>query len=137
MVWIHRLALQLLLCQVFCDPSSAQQCGREYSDFGMTLKKHIFKTIKTATSPECIQACSEDVRCQSFNYVISQYMCELNNRTKEARPEDFVPDSDRYYYGRVRKRGKIPRKLVLIVTVIWYKLVYVLEVRNGKSIIFL
>ncbi|XP_078382733.1 pancreatic secretory granule membrane major glycoprotein GP2-like [Oculina patagonica] len=38
-------------------------------------------------------------------------MCELNNRTKEARPEDFVPDSDRYYYGRVRNRvplGSIP-----------------------------
>ena len=29
----------------------------------------------------------------------------MNNRTKEARPEDFVPDSDRYYYGRVRNRG--------------------------------
>ncbi|KAL9961286.1 hypothetical protein ACROYT_G030197 [Oculina patagonica] len=105
-----RIAVQLLLCQVFCE-ISAQKCEGEYSIFGMMLKKHIFKTIKTSNSPECIRACGVDVRCQSFNYVISQYMCELNNRTKEARPEDFVPDSNRYYYGRVRKRvplGSIP-----------------------------
>ncbi|KAL9961273.1 hypothetical protein ACROYT_G030182 [Oculina patagonica] len=105
-----RIAAQLLLCQLVCE-ISAQQCEGEYSIFGMMLKKHIFKTIKTSNSPECIQACSNDVRCQSFNYVISQYMCELNNRTKEARPEDYVPDSGRYYYGRVRKRvplGSIP-----------------------------
>ncbi|KAL9961275.1 hypothetical protein ACROYT_G030184 [Oculina patagonica] len=105
-----RIAVQLLLCQVFYE-ISAQQCKGEYSIFGMMLKKHIFKTIKTSNSPECIQACSDDARCQSLNYVISQYMCELNNRTKEARPEDFVPDTDRYYYRRVRKRvplGSIP-----------------------------
>ena len=34
-------------------------------------------------------------------------MCELNNRTKEARPEDFVPDSDRYYFGREWQRGRL------------------------------
>ena len=24
-------------------------------------------------------------------------LCELNNRIKEARPENFVPNSERYY----------------------------------------
>ena len=33
-------------------------------------------------------------------------MCELNNRTKEARPEDFVPDSDRYYFGVDMNKGE-------------------------------
>jgi len=32
-------------------------------------------------------------------------ICELNNRTKEASPEDFVRDKDRYYMMKAPKRG--------------------------------
>ena len=32
-------------------------------------------------------------------------ICELNNRTKEARPEDFVKNKDRYYMAKGPKRG--------------------------------
>ena len=38
---------------------------------------------------DCIwmpSACYNDFRCHSFNYVISEELFELNNRTKEARP---------------------------------------------------
>jgi len=38
-------------------------------------------------------------------------MCEFSDRTKEARPEDFIPDPDRYYYQRAMDRvplGSIP-----------------------------
>ncbi|PFX13943.1 Brevican core protein, partial [Stylophora pistillata] len=48
---------------------------------------------------------------QCFNYVISKELCELNNRTKEARPENFVPNSERYYVKSIKKRvipGTIP-----------------------------
>ena len=34
-------------------------------------------------------------------------MCELNNRTKEARPEDFVANSERFYIKRLDGRGII------------------------------
>ena len=101
-----RIALQLVLCQVF-HKISAQQCNGEHSTHGMMLKRHVYKTMKTSTSLECLQACNDDVTCQSFNYVIFKDVCELNNRTKEARPENYVPDSDRFYYGRVRKKGKM------------------------------
>ena len=33
-------------------------------------------------------------------------MCEFNNRTKEARPEDFIPNQDRSYYRRGLQRGE-------------------------------
>ena len=102
-----RIAVQLVLCQVIHE-ISAQPCDGEYSIHGMMLKQHVYKTMKTSISLDCLQACNDDVKCQSFNYVISKDLCELNNRTKEARPEDYVPDSDRFYYGRVRKRGKMP-----------------------------
>ena len=90
--------------------STAKQCGKEYSNFGMMLKRHDFKKIKTSTSLECLQACRDDIRCQSLNYVISQDMCELNDRTKDARPEDFVPDSHRYYFTRDKNRGESMHK---------------------------
>ena len=88
----------------------AQQCGSETSIYGMMLKEHVFKKIGISNTDapafDCLEACNDDIRCQSFNYVISQGMCELNNRTKEARPEDFVANSDRYYYRRYKNRGK-------------------------------
>ena len=89
-------------CQILsvriCYETSLQ-CGREQSTLGMMLRQLVFKKIK-CVSPglKCLQACNDDVRCQSFNYVISQEMCKLNNRTNEARPDDFIPDSDRYYF---------------------------------------
>ena len=80
---------------------------REVSIFGKMLQKHIFKTITGAALGDvCLRECYRDVRCQSFNYVFTQDKCELSNRTKEARPEDFVPNSERYYFRRYRKRGE-------------------------------
>ena len=80
---------------------------REVSIFGKMLQKHIFKTITGAAFGDvCLRECYRDVRCQSFNYVFTQDKCELSNRTKEARPEDFVPSSERYYFRRDTKRGE-------------------------------
>ena len=102
-----RIVIQLVLYQVIHE-IAAQQCDGGYSIHGMMLKQHIFETMKTSISLDCLLACNNDFKCQSFNYVISKGVCELNNRTKEARPEDYVPDSERFYYGRVRERGKMP-----------------------------
>ena len=96
----------LLMSQMFYE-LDAQQCitRGEYSIRGMMLKGHTFIEKTTGIWLNCFDKCDDDVRCQSFNYVISQGICELNNRTKEARPEDFVPDSDRFYIKRFRERG--------------------------------
>ena len=84
-----------------------KQCSKhsvEASQFGMMLQRHIFKQM-TKPSDVCLMECRLDLRCQSFNYVISKGLCELNNRTKAARPKDFVPDPDRYYFTRDMGRG--------------------------------
>jgi len=94
----------LFMCQMSYD-LDAQQCRSEYSIRSMMLKRHIFMAKKTANWLKCVDKCNQDIRCQSFNYVISQGICELNNRTKEARPEDFVPDCDRFYIKRLDGRG--------------------------------
>ena len=39
--------------------------------------------------------------------MMSSHMCEFNDRTKEAKPEDFIPDPDRYYFGKRVNRGNL------------------------------
>ena len=39
------------------------------------------------------------------NYVVEENLCELNNRTKEARPEHFRSDPARVYLRRLSNRG--------------------------------
>ena len=96
------------ISQLFRDNAS-QQCrasGDLYSIYQMMLKGHTYKTFKTAPGTlECREACLADVRCQSYNFVMFIAICELNNRTKEARPEDFVKNKDRYYMAKGPKRG--------------------------------
>ena len=101
------LALFHVLCEATAQECSPNEQKREASILGVMLQRHIFKNITGATLGDvCLRECYRDVRCQSFNFVISQDMCELNNRTKEARPEDFVPNSDKYYFRRDWKRGE-------------------------------
>jgi len=107
---LYSVPVLFALCQVFYE-ATAQQCNERKggkSILGMMLQRHIFKRITGATLGDvCLRECYLDVRCQSFNFVISQNMCELNNRTKEARPEDFFADPERYYFARDWKRGKL------------------------------
>ncbi|PFX14772.1 Lactadherin [Stylophora pistillata] len=70
------------------------------------LQGHTYKTFKfTPGTLECREACLADDRCQSYNVVMFIAICELNNRTKEDKPEDFVKDKDRYYMAIDPKRG--------------------------------
>ena len=96
------------ISQLFRDNAS-QQCvagGDLYSIYQMMLKGHTYKSFKTAPGTlECREACLADVKCQSYNVVMFIAICELNNRTKEARLEDFVKNKDRYYMAKGPKRG--------------------------------
>ncbi|KAL9964037.1 hypothetical protein ACROYT_G027611 [Oculina patagonica] len=104
---------ELLILSVIFHSINSQQCGIDtYSIYQMMLKGHTFKTLSARPgSLDCREACNSDVRCQSYNYVMFKDICELNNRTKEARPEDFLKDKDRYYMTKAPKRvslGSIP-----------------------------
>lgn len=112
-----KMALTLLLLIVvsskFLDASSQDGKAKgEVSILGMMLQGHIFKKIiKAARGDVCLRECYQDIRCQSFNYVFTEDICELSNRTKEARPEDFVPNFERYYFRKDMKRvplGSVP-----------------------------
>ena len=102
-----RLITLLFMASLMIRKIATQECGIDsYSIHQMMLKGHTFKTFNARpASLDCRQACNSDVRCQSYNYVMFKDICELNNRTKEARPEDFVKDKDRYYMKKAPNRG--------------------------------
>lgn len=102
-----KLAVVLLVLSKVRYSATSYCTQTENSIKSMMLRQYVFKTFHAPTFLGCLVACEEDVRCQSFNYIITQDICELNNRTKEARPEHFISDVNRYYYGMVRKRGKV------------------------------
>ena len=71
----------------------------------MALKGFVFKTFVASQPHVCSYKCEGEVTCQSFNYVAETKSCELNNRTKEARPDNFIPDPARFYIRRLNNRG--------------------------------
>lgn len=83
-----------------------EPCGSVQPIYGRVLKRHVFQSLKTSSSFHCSKACDNEIRCQSFNYVVTKEICELNNRTREARPVDFVQDKDGFYMKRFSKRGR-------------------------------
>lgn len=109
MAWQKTLNISMLVeAFLIFRNIAAHQCRiNSYSVYQMMLKDHAYKTFKARPgSLDCRQACNSDVRCQSFNYVMLEHICELNDRTKEAQPEDFVKNSERYYVTKVPNRGK-------------------------------
>ena len=86
--------------------ASGPQCKpTEQSVSGKALKGHTFKTKRVQDPYECLMFCDSELTCQSYNYVKTGKTCELNNRTKEARPGDFVEDESRFYMRRWDNRG--------------------------------
>ena len=75
--------------------------------FGKALKGHTFKNVAITQSFECQMLCENERKCQSYNFFVSEKICELNNMTKEARPMDYVADQTRFYMGMWHIKGKI------------------------------
>ena len=96
----------LTICHVV-EETTAQQCPSERSISGWMLQRHVYKTMLADIGLHCLLSCGTDDRCQSFNFVMSSHMCEFNDRTKEAKPEDFIPDPDRYYFRKRVNRGNV------------------------------
>ena len=101
------LATVFVMSQIGVLNANSQCRVTESSIGAMYLKGHVFKMYRDQLPEECYFRCEEEVTCQSYNVVIGQSICELNNRTKEARPEDFMPDQRRFYMKRSRNRGII------------------------------
>ena len=105
MVWNSNFLI-LLASLFFMDFTTAKNpCKTEVSVPGMVLKGFVFKKVPVTAPHVCDITCEREKICQSYNYVIGEKSCELNTRTKEARPENFQPDDLRFYMGRISGRS--------------------------------
>ena len=84
----------------------ADPCENFQPFYGGALLHHVFQTLKVPGSIYCLRACDDDIHCQSINHVVHGEICELNNCTREAKPEHFTEDHAKVCMNKVRKRGK-------------------------------
>ncbi|CAH3137194.1 unnamed protein product [Pocillopora meandrina] len=90
MLWIFRY---FLVCVSVTNPVIAEdQCRVEINIRGMALKGFAFKRMAVAAPHICNILCEREIICQSYNFNRKEQICELNNRTKDARPENFRSD---------------------------------------------
>ena len=101
------LSVALLMSRISVVQATVQCPISQKTIKGMFLRGHTFKTTKVGRPGVCYLMCEEELTCQSYNFVFGHKICELNNRTKEARPYDFKPDQTRFYMKRARNRGKL------------------------------
>ena len=106
MIFLFWFWIVLTICHV-AEKTMGQQCPSERSISGWMLQRHVYETMLADIGLHCLPSCSTDDRCQSFNFVVSSHMCEFNDRTKEAKPEDFIADPDRYYFRKPFNRSKL------------------------------
>ena len=98
-VWLHSSLYTSCPYEFFVS------CRSERSIYGMMLHGHTFKKTRAESLTECVMACNNGAICQSVNYIINEDVCELNNRTKKARPDDLVPHENSIYVTRFSERG--------------------------------
>ena len=105
-VFYHAAAIFLTYCIFLQACADNLLCKPVRSISRVMLRGHVFQEHNAANFMACSQLCISNIRCQSINYVKSRHLCELNSRTKEARPEDYVQDADRMYLTRPSERGE-------------------------------
>ena len=105
--WVLFAVLCFVAFSYKCHGKTAGQCPAEQAIYGKALKGYTFKTLASSSSFECLVDCHYEDRCQSYNYVLKTNICEMNNRTKEAKPDQFVSDPDRLYMKRGAHRSKV------------------------------
>ena len=102
----HAVVIFLTCCVSLQACADDLQCIHgTYAEYGTMLRGHVFQEHNATNILACNLLCNSNIRCQSTNYVISGHSCELNSRTKEATPEDYVQDANRVYLTRHNERG--------------------------------
>lgn len=111
MRWENLFLFYLGLNCVMTFSFAVDQCRSEVNEQEMALEGFVFKKILVPAPFMCDVECEKEITCQSYNYIVKENICELNNRTKEARPENFRRDPSRFYIRRLAGRvplGSIP-----------------------------
>ena len=105
-MWKFQNLRFLLLASVMEFVTANDQCRTDIYIEGMALRCSVFKRWSVAAPHLCNVKCEQEITCQSYNYNRKYQICELNNRTKEARPDNFLSAPAWFYIRRLNGRGK-------------------------------
>ena len=72
---------------------------------GKALRGHTYESAKAGQLFRCYIRCERDPACKKCNFKYTQEICEMNNETKETKPNDFITDMQRYYIKRTDGGG--------------------------------
>ena len=114
MYWIFRQVRFLLYVSAIKSITANEQCRTEVNIQGMALKRSVFKRLSMAAPHLCDVKCGREIAYQSYNYSRKYQICELNNRTKEARPENFPSAPGWFYIRRLNGRGNLCVSLIFV-----------------------
>ena len=106
MLWIFQNLRFLLFASFMEFVTADDRCRDDVYIEGMALRCSVFKRWSVAAPHLCDVKCGQEITCQSYNYNRKYQICELNNRTKEARPENFLSAPAWFYIRRLNGRGK-------------------------------
>ena len=106
MWWLFRHLRFVLFTFTMEFVTANDQCRTEVNVQGMALKRSVFKRWSVTAPHLCDVKCGQEITCQSYNYNRKYQICELNNRTKEARPDNFLSAPAWFYIRRLNDRGE-------------------------------
>ena len=86
--------------------TDGEQCKvYQVSIQGKALHGHSYEAAKVGWLFRCYVRCERDPACKRCNFKHAQEICEMNNETKENKPNDFITDEQRYYINRTGGGG--------------------------------
>ena len=95
-----------LISSVNTGETAGEQCEvYQVPIHGKALRGHTYKTAKVGELFRCYVRCERDPACKSCNFKHRHEICELNNETKETKPNDFITDEQSYYIKRTGGGG--------------------------------
>ena len=98
---IHTLPFVALMCITQVHGLQTKNFPRQTtnSEYNKYLANHVFHTAHGLDPQHCLADCwQESHLCQSFNYLVDEYLCELNDKSKENAPGDYVDRDGSVYY---------------------------------------
>ena len=90
------------------------KCKSQVSAFQKAPQGHTYDTFKVNSPDVCVKRCDKEEKCQSINFVIDESICELNKRSKEARPDNYVTDPRRIYTIVQFDKGGCSKSIVIL-----------------------
>ena len=99
------MSMMLYVLYLILMTSVWQTHGEQCRAYQVPIRGHTYKTAQAGELFRCFVRCERDSACKSCNFKHTWEICEMNNETKETKPNDFISDEQSYYIKRTGGGG--------------------------------